>query len=106
MGLDGQFLGVVAKDLLLPAAVVISGDYAIVGELTGRATILDKAGAIVGHVGTNTGPGVGSNKLPPAQWRTGLFLAPHGVALNARGDLFVAEFNAFGRVHRLNKATR
>lgn len=103
MSLEGEFLGVVAKDLLLPAAIVISGDYAIVGELTGRATILDKSGAIVGHLGTNTGEGVGSNKLPPAQWKTGLFLAPHGVALNARGDLFVAEFSAFGRVHKLSR---
>lgn len=103
LGLDGQFLGVVARDLRLPAAIVISGDYAIVGELTGRATILDRSGAVVGHLGENTGEGVGSNKLPPAQWKTGLFLAPHGVALNARGDLFVAEFNAFGRVHRLNR---
>jgi hypothetical protein len=106
MGLDGQFLGVVASNLLLPAAVAISGDYAIVGELTGRATILDKAGTIVSHLGTNTGEGVGSNKLPPAQWKTGLFLAPHGVALNARGDLFVAEFNAFGRVHKLARVSR
>ena len=106
MGLDGEFLGVVAKDLLLPAAVVISGDYAIVGELTGRATILDKTGAVIGHLGTNKGDGVGSNKLPPAQWKTGLFLAPHGVALNSRGDLFVAEFNSFGRVHRLNRVAR
>jgi hypothetical protein len=103
MALDGTFIGVVAKDLLLPAAIVISGDYAIVGELTGRATILDKSGAVVGRLGENKGDGVGSNKLPPEQWKTGLFLAPHGVALNARGDLFVSEFNAFGRVHRFNR---
>ena len=36
MSLTGEFLGVVAKDLLLPAAVVISGNDAIIGELTGR----------------------------------------------------------------------
>ena len=102
LSLEGQFLGVVARDLLLPAAVAISGDHAIVGELTGRVTVLDKAGKAVAHVGTNTGPGVGSNKLPPDQWQTGLVLAPHGVAVNARGDLFVSEFNAFGRVHRFD----
>ena len=103
LSLDGQFLGIVARDLLLPAAVTIDGDHAIIGELTGRVTILDKAGAIVQHVGTNSGPGVGSNKLPQAEWRTGLLLSPHGVAVNERGDLFVAEFNAFGRVHRFNR---
>ena len=103
MSLTGEFLGVVAKDLLLPAAVVISGDNAIVGELNGRVSILDKSGAVVGRVGANTEQGTGTNKIPPAQWKTGLVLSPHGVALNDHGDIFVAEFNAFGRVHRFNR---
>ena len=103
LSLEGVFLNVVAKDLLLPAAIVIDGDHAIVGELTGRVTVLDKQGAVVTRVGANTEQGVGSNKLPPAQWREGFVLAPHGVALNPRGDLFVSEFSAFGRVHRFNR---
>ncbi len=103
LSLEGVLLGVVAKDLLLPAAIVIDGDNAIVGELTGRVTVLDKNGAVVSRVGANTEQGVGTNKLPPAQWRDGFVLAPHGVALNARGDLFVSEFSAFGRVHRFNR---
>lgn len=103
LSLDGQFLGVVAQNLLLPAAVVIDVDNAIVGELTGRVTVLDKTGAVVTRVGANTESGVGTNKLPPAQWREGFVLAPHGVALNAHGDLFVSEFSAFGRVHRFNR---
>ena len=103
MSLEGAFIGVVAQNLLLPAAIVIDGDNAIVGELTGRVTVLDKAGKVVTTVGTNTEQGVGTNKIPPAQWRQGFVLAPHGVALNARGDLFVSEFSAFGRVHRFNK---
>jgi len=103
LSLEGVLLGVVAKDLLLPAAIAIDGDNAIVGELTGRVTVLDKAGAVVARVGANTEQGVGTNKLPPSQWRDGFVLSPHGVALNARGDLFVSEFSAFGRVHRFNR---
>ena len=103
LSLEGAFLGVVAKDLLLPAAIVIDGDNAIVGELNGRVTVLDKSGAVVTRVGTNTDQGIGTNKIPPDQWRPGLVLSPHGVALNARGDLFVSEFSAFGRVHRFNR---
>jgi hypothetical protein len=103
MSLTGEFLGVVAKDLLLPAAVTISGDNAIIGELNGRVTLLDKNGAVVTRVGANTEQGTGTNKIPPAQWKTGLVLSPHGVAINDKGDLFVAEFNAFGRVHRFNR---
>jgi hypothetical protein len=103
MALDGRFLGVVAEDLLLPAAVTIAGDEAIVGELRGRVTILDKAGGVVARLGANSEEGVGGNKLPPAQWRPGFVVSPHGVATNARGDLFVSEFSAFGRVHRFER---
>ena len=103
LSLDGQLLGVVAKDLLLPAAIVIDGDNAIVGELGGRVTVLDKTGAVVTRIGANTEQGVGTNKLPPAQWREGFVLSPHGVAVNAHGDVFVSEFSAFGRVHRFNR---
>jgi len=103
LSLDGEFLGVVAQDLLLPAAIVISGDYAIVGELKGRASILDKSGKIVSQFGANSDAGAGTNQLKPGQWRTGVFTAPHGVAVNAHGDLFVSEFNQTGRVLRFNR---
>jgi DNA-binding beta-propeller fold protein YncE len=103
LSLDGTFIGVVAKDLLLPAAIVIDGDNAIVGELNGRVTVLDKEGGVVTRIGANTEQGTGTNKIPPAQWRPGFVLSPHGVALNAHGDLFVSEFSAFGRVHRFNR---
>jgi hypothetical protein len=103
LSLVGAFLGVVAKDLLLPAAIVIDGENAIVGELSGRVTVLDKSGAAVTRIGANTEQGIGTNKIPPEQWRSGFVLSPHGVALNARGDLFVSEFSAFGRVHRFNR---
>ena len=103
LSLDGDFLGVVAKDLLLPAAVTIDGDFAVVGELRGQVTVLDKSGQVVTRLGTNAEPGIGGNQLKPEQWRTGFFGSPHGVAVNTRGDLFVAEFNAFGRVHRFDR---
>jgi len=103
LSLDGEFLGVVAQDLLLPAAIVVSGDYAIVGELRGRASILDKSGKVISQFGANSDTGAGTNTLKPEQWRPGVFTAPHGVAVNARGDLFVSEFNQTGRVLRFNR---
>jgi len=103
LSLNGDFLGVVAKDLLLPAAVVIYKDYAIVGELKGQVTVLDKTGAVVERLGTNTDAGVGGNQIAPELWRLGVFGSPHGVAVNDHGDLFVSEFNASGRIHRFNR---
>ncbi len=103
LGLDGEFLGVVNDELLLPAAVAIDGDNLVVGELQGRVSILDKAGELVTRVGTNTGEGIGTNQVPPEDWRTGSVIAPHGVATNAEGDIFVAEFNVHGRVHKFER---
>jgi hypothetical protein len=103
LSLDGEFLGVVAENLLLPAAIVVSGDYAIVGELKGQVSVLGKAGTVVSRFGTNTEAGAGTNQLKPEQWRAGIFTAPHGVAVNGHGDLFVSEFNLYGRVLRFNR---
>jgi hypothetical protein len=49
------------------------------------------------------GPGVGGNQIRPDQWQTGVVMSPHGVAVNEHGDLFISEFNVFGRVHRFDR---
>jgi hypothetical protein len=105
LSLDGQFLGVIAEKMLRPAAVAISGDYAAVGELRGgRVSVLDKNGAIVRVLGENTvEEDTNNNRTEPSRWKPGLFTAPHGVAFGPQGDLFVSEFNLFGRVHRFNR---
>ena len=33
----------------------------------------------------------------------GIVTAPHGIAVNEHGDIFVSELNTFGRVHRFNR---
>ncbi len=103
LSLDGDFLGVVADDLRLPAAVAIYKDDAVIGELNGRVTILDKAGAVVAHLGEYTGPGVGGNQLPPDKWQPGIVVSPHGVALDDRGNLYVAEYSIYGRIDRFDR---
>ena len=65
--------------------------------------MLDKAGKIVSRFGTNTDTGAGTNQLKPEQWRPGIVTAPHGVAVNEHGDLFVSEFNLYGRVLRFDR---
>ena len=104
MSLDGEFLGVIAKDMLKPAAVAVQGDLAVIGEIKGRVTILGKDGKIVAQFGANDhADEVANNKTEPDKWRTGVVTAPHGVAVNAHGDVFVSEYNIFGRVHRFNR---
>jgi hypothetical protein len=56
--------------------------------------------------GTNTtADEKGNRMLEPAKWRPGIVTAPHGIAFNDRGDIFVSELNIFGRVHRFNRTS-
>jgi hypothetical protein len=101
LSMNGELLGVVAQDLLLPAAVAVRGDYAAVAELRGRIVLLDKSGAIASTVSTNTATDeIGSNRTDPAKWRPGVANAPHGLAFDTQGNLYVSEFSLFGRLHK------
>lgn len=104
MSLDGEFLGVIVTDLMLPAAVAIHGDLAVIGEIKGRITLLDKTGKIAAQIGANDkADETGTNKTEPDKWRVGFVTAPHGVAFDAKGNIYVAEYSIFGRIHRFNK---
>lgn len=101
MSLNGDFLGVIVSNLILPAAVAVQGDYAVIGEIKGRVTLLDKAGKIVTQFGANDrADEVGSNKAELPIWRPGFVTAPHGVAFDAKGNVYVSEYNTSGRVHK------
>ena len=104
LSLEGELLGVIATDMLLPAAVAVQGDYAAIGELKGQVTILDKAGKVVAKFGTNTDADQAGKNIPkPDSWVAGIVTAPHGVAFTDRGDVLVSEYSLYGRVHKFVK---
>lgn len=97
--LDGNFVKVIQKDLRMPAAVYIRGDYAVIPELQGRATVLNKDGSIAAQVGDNPNEKQRANfGLPQADWTAGICNSPHGASIDAKGNLIVTEWSAFGRV--------
>ncbi len=99
--LDGNFVRVIQKDLRMPAAVHIQGDYAIFPELQGRVTVLDKKGNIVAQVGDNPIAAQRANfGLPQDQWKDGICNSPHGACMDKKGNLIVAEWSAFGHLHK------
>ncbi len=105
LSLEGELLGEIATDLLMPAAAVVQGDLLAVGEIKGRVTIFDKENRVVARLGENPNPDeVGTNKIEPAQWKPGVVNAPHGVAFNAAGDLFVSEYSLHGRVLKFTRS--
>ena len=99
--LDGNFVKVIQKDLRMPAAVHIRGDYAVIPELQGRVTVLDKEGQIVAQIGDNPNEKQRANfKLPPEQWKEGICNSPHGASIDQDGNLIVTEWSQFGHLHK------
>lgn len=99
--LDGNFVRVIQKDLRMPAAVHIRGDYAVLPELQGRVTVLDKTGAIVAQVGDNPEQKQRANfGLPKDQWKDGITNSPHGGSIDKDGNLIIAEWSAIGHLHK------
>ncbi len=99
--LDGNFVKVIQKNLRMPAAVNIRGDYAVFPELQGRVTVLDKDGNIVAQVGDNPNEKQrANNPLPPDQWTVGICNSPHGACLDQDGNIIVSEWSTFGHLHK------
>ena len=103
LSLDGEVLGTIA-DMKRPAAVAIFGEWAAVAEIEGRVSLLDKQGVRVKTLGENSvKEQTATNKVPPSEWRNGILTAPHGIAFDRHGNIFVSEFNTFGRVIRYDR---
>ncbi len=99
--LDGNFVKVIQKDLRMPAAVHIRGNYAVFPELQGRVTVLDKEGRIVAQVGDNPNEKQRANfPLPIDQWKDGVCNSPHGASIDKEGNLIVTEWSQFGHLHK------
>ena len=102
--LDGNFVKVIQKELRMPAAVHIRGDYAVIPELQGRVTVLDKDGAIVAQVGDNRDEKQRANfGLPQDQWKDGICNSPHGASIDQDGNLIVTEWSQFGHLHKFTR---
>ena len=104
MDLDGKVVSVFGEGLRLPSAFSLHGDELAVAELEGRVSILDKDGRTIITAGQNDNADeVHVNTTPPSVWKEGLFYEPHGVAFDKEGNLFVTEFNRYGRLTRMTR---
>jgi DNA-binding beta-propeller fold protein YncE len=102
--LDGKFVAVIAENLRLPCAVSFSGDHIAIAELAGRVAILDGNNKLVAALGDNPDTKQRANfKVDPKDWKEGIFNAPHGVSYDHAGNLYVMDWNASGRITRMNK---
>src|SRR6266542_4191594 len=99
--LDGNFVRVIRRGLRMPAAVHIRGDYAVIPELQGRVTVLDKNGQLAAQFGDNPDEKQRANfGLPAQQWKDGICNSPHGASIDKDGNVIVSEWSRFGHLHK------
>ena len=112
--LQGRFKRAFGEDFLSsPSGFVVDGDHLVVGELRARLAVLDGDDRLVTYLGDNEAvcsePGWPNEKDAAGQpartsrLRPGKFNSPHGLGVDAGGNLYVAEWLIGGRLVRLEK---
>ena len=100
--LDGVWIGEVASNLRRPCAISIYRDMCAIAELEGRVTLLDKQGVTIAHLGDNPVEEQRANfKVRPNSINESVFTAPHGLSFDLKGNLYVQDWNKYGRVSKL-----
>ena len=102
--LDGNFVGTVTQHLRRPCQVSFNGDYAVVSELEGRVTVLDRDNTPVAFLGDNPQKAQWAKyELDPHEISTAVFSAAHGCFMDSDSNIFVSDWNETGRITKLSK---
>ena len=99
---DGKFVRSITLYLRRPCQVSFHGDYAVVSELEGRVTILDKNNVPVSFLGDNPQREQWAKyDLNPGDIAPAVFSAAHGCHIDQEANIYVSDWNRSGRVTKL-----
>jgi hypothetical protein len=99
---DGKFVRNITLHLRRPCQVSFYGDYAVVSELEGRVTILDKDNAAIAFLGDNPQKTQWANySLRPGDIAPAVFSAAHGCHVDQDANVYISDWNQSGRVTKL-----
>ena len=99
---DGKFVGSITQHLRRPCQVSFYGDYAVVSELEGRVTILDRDNAPVAFLGDNPQKEQWARyQLQPGEIGPTFFSAAHGCHIDRQANIYVSDWNRTGRLTML-----
>jgi peptidylamidoglycolate lyase len=103
---DGKFVATVTQHLRRPCQVSFHGDHAVVSELEGRITILDRDNVPVAFLGDNPQHTQWANyQLPLETIPLAYFSAAHGCHIDKDANIYVSDWNQTGRITKLRRAT-
>jgi hypothetical protein len=102
--LDGNYVGTVTQHLRRPCQISLHGDYAIVSELEGRVTVLDRDNMPVAFLGDNPHKTQWANyDLDPKILGPASFSAAHGCFIDSESNVYISDWNRTGRVNKLSR---
>jgi len=102
--LDGKYVDTVTNHLRRPCQISLHGDYAIVSELEGRVTVLDRDNVPVAFLGDNPDKKQWANyDLDPKTISSAEFSAAHGCFIDREANVYVSDWNKTGRVTKLSR---
>jgi hypothetical protein len=103
--LDGAFVRESKDGLWRPCNVwPLADEMLAVADLAGRVTILDREDKPVLVLG-DAAPADkrATNQIASDLWQKDVFFAPHSVCADAKGNLYVMDWNVHGRVSKLER---
>lgn len=99
---DGKFVGHVTQHMRRPCQVSFHGENAVVSELQGRVTVLDKNNVPVAFLGDNPHKVQWAGyRLDPHEIPATVFSAAHGCYVDSDGNIYVSDWNKTGRITKL-----
>jgi hypothetical protein len=103
---DGKFVRTVTRHLRRPCQISFHGEYAVISELEGRVTILDRENTPVAFLGDNPLKAQwASYKLQPRDIAPTFFSAAHGCYIDQQANIYVSDWNESGRVTKLARVS-
>jgi hypothetical protein len=104
--LDGKFVKTISLHLRRPCQICFHGDFAVVSELEGRVTILDRDNTPVAFLGDNPQKTQWANySLKPEDIAPTTFSAAHGCYIDKGASIYVSDWNQAGRVTKLVRSS-
>lgn len=102
--LDGRYVRTVTEHLRRPCQASLWGDFAIVSELEGRVTVLDRDNVPVAFLGDNPHKAEWANyDLDPRTIAAANFSAAHGCFIDGAANIYISDWNRTGRVSALRR---
>lgn len=100
---DGEHKRFIDHNLDRPCSFYFHDGKTYFPDLHSRVTVFDSEDRLIVHLGEDqlAYKQQGWPNLPKTYYRPDKFSSPHGVCVNAQGDVFVAEWIADGRITKL-----